>query len=250
MTSKLIINADDFGYNSNVNAAIVRCFQKGLINSASLMINMEGFEEALALAEQYHLKDKIGIHFNLTEGKPLTDLSDTGLTDKNQKFIAKEIFSPSNFFSLTVRNKIKKEIREQYARLTENNLKPTHMDSHQHVHTLPWTAPLFLDFAKENNLCVRILKNKGRNPFKIFYHNWFNHVCKKNRINFSDKFYNVGSFNDYLKKHNNLELEFEVMVHPALCVGVVIDGLNFSNLEEELTHLKKLYSSKTVVAFR
>src|SRR4051794_35950963 len=87
-----IINADDFGCNSNFNAAIVSCFEKNLINSTTIMVNMEGFEEAVKLASIHGLKNSIGLHVNLTGGRPLTDLSGTGLTDQNGNYILGKIF--------------------------------------------------------------------------------------------------------------------------------------------------------------
>ena len=69
---KLIINADDFGLNTSVNHAIIESFEKGLINSTTLMANMPGFEEAIELAHKNNIIDKIGIHLCLTEGEPIT----------------------------------------------------------------------------------------------------------------------------------------------------------------------------------
>ncbi len=84
----------------------------------------------------------MGIHINLTEGKPLTDLSGTSLVDENGSFITKSIFNYWLVFSATTRNRIKAEIKAQYNKLVDHGIHPTHIDSHQHVHTLPW-LPIF-----------------------------------------------------------------------------------------------------------
>src|SRR5690606_12544549 len=72
MIRRVIINADDFGLSSDENRTIIVAFQQGLISSATLMANMPAFEEACSLAREYGLQGRIGLHFNLTYGKPLS----------------------------------------------------------------------------------------------------------------------------------------------------------------------------------
>jgi len=48
----LIINADDFGRSASINRAIIRAHREGVLNSASLMVAGEAFEEAVELACQ------------------------------------------------------------------------------------------------------------------------------------------------------------------------------------------------------
>ncbi len=52
--STLIINADDFGRDSKINRAISDCFKNTLIDSTTIMVNTEGFHEALELADRYN----------------------------------------------------------------------------------------------------------------------------------------------------------------------------------------------------
>ena len=69
---KIIINADDYGLNSNVNKAIYLCFKKELISSTTMLANMPAFEEALNMSREINITNNIGLHFNLVEGFPLT----------------------------------------------------------------------------------------------------------------------------------------------------------------------------------
>ena len=48
----LIINADDFGYSSAVNRAVIQAHRCGVLTSASLMINESAADEAIVLARQ------------------------------------------------------------------------------------------------------------------------------------------------------------------------------------------------------
>ena len=49
---KLIINADDFGYSSGVNAGIMKAYQEGVLTSTTLMGNMPGAKEAVRLQKK------------------------------------------------------------------------------------------------------------------------------------------------------------------------------------------------------
>ena len=56
--SKLIVNADDFGLHSAVNAGIIDGHRRGIITSTSLMAGGEAFTEAVSMAKQ---NPKLGI---------------------------------------------------------------------------------------------------------------------------------------------------------------------------------------------
>jgi predicted glycoside hydrolase/deacetylase ChbG (UPF0249 family) len=61
---KLVVNADDFGRSSPINQGIIEAHQKGIVTSASLMTDREGFEEAVRLAKA-HPRLGIGLHLDL-----------------------------------------------------------------------------------------------------------------------------------------------------------------------------------------
>src|SRR5476649_1255287 len=61
---KLVVNADDFGRSSLINAGIIEAHQKGIVTSASLMTDREGFSEAVSLAQK-NPKLGIGLHLDL-----------------------------------------------------------------------------------------------------------------------------------------------------------------------------------------
>ncbi len=242
INSKLIINADDYGDCSNINRAIAKCFENNIINSTTMLVNRDGFEEAIELADKYNYKNKIGVHLNLTLGKSLTDLSQTGLTDKNGMFIEKSISNPLIFFSSEKKMKIKNEIQQQYNKLLENNITPTHLDSHHHVHTLPWVSEIFIEFAKNENQKIRITNTRIRKELlRLVLNKILNNKYKKNHLNFSDKFERVHSFIKYYNKLKDSHLVYEVMVHPVFDGDIVVDGIEHTNLEESLNNLKQCF---------
>ena len=238
--SNLIINADDFGFNSNINAAIVYCILNNIINSTTIMVNTMGFEEAVELAKKFNFQDKIGIHINLSHGKPLTDLSGTGLLNDDGILNRKSLSNPYIYFSTYVKNKIKNEIIQQYDKLRAFNIDPTHIDSHHSVHTIPWIANLFIEFVMQKNKKIRISHEQFRkNLIQTAYSKFLNQQYKKHNINFSDKLEKVSSFTKDYNKLRHGQITYEVMVHPGYDNNVLIDTVDLTNLEDSIFNLKK-----------
>src|SRR5262245_49085000 len=70
MRKRLIINADDYGLSRGITEGILLTHRKGLLTSASLMVNQPATEYAVRKAPEAPQLG-IGIHLNLTEGKPV-----------------------------------------------------------------------------------------------------------------------------------------------------------------------------------
>lgn len=228
----LIINADDFGATREINSAIVTCFKSDIINSTTIMVNMPYFNEAVELAFQNNFSNKIGIHINLTAGKPVTNLNETGLVDEHGYFVKKNLDTPTIFFSAVLRRKIKQEIFAQYEKLCDANIKPTHIDSHHHIHHLPWLAPLFIKLAKEKNQKLRVCMIEGRlNFFKTIYRLGLNTRLKMGNLNFTDTFGTASYIKEYLNKNKNINKTFEIMVHPDIRENKLIDHYEPENFK-------------------
>lgn len=245
MSEKLIINADDFGFDSNVNAAIVACFQKDIINSTTIMANMPGFDEAVVLAKKHNLTTKIGLHVNLTEGKSLTDLTGTGLTDSEGFFIKNAVVRRRFSLSVELRTKLRAEIEAQYNKLIQAGIQPTHFDSHLHIHILPHLLTLFVEFTEAKNQKLRIVTvTKRKNVFIMIYNTFLNMYYKSKNIHFTDKFGNVGFFKNYLLNNTDFSPVFEIMVHPAYNGEELVEIHANINIENRINEVKSLYSKK------
>ena len=113
----LIVNADDFGTSTGLNAGIMRAHAEGIVTSASLMVRRPRAREASELAREEGIG--LGLHVDLAEWEPragvLTeiyrrvDLEDSGA-------VAAEIDQQVELFVDLV------------------GRPPDHLDSHQHVH--------------------------------------------------------------------------------------------------------------------
>src|SRR5262245_15269809 len=64
---RLVVNADDFGRTTGINAAVIKAHRHGILTSASLMINEPAAAEAVALARE-HPRLGVGLHLTLLCG--------------------------------------------------------------------------------------------------------------------------------------------------------------------------------------
>ena len=67
---RLIVNADDFGFNRDVNAGIVEAHERGILTATTLMANGAAFEDAVRLAREHPELD-VGCHLVLVQGESL-----------------------------------------------------------------------------------------------------------------------------------------------------------------------------------
>ncbi len=148
----LIINADDFGLTRGVNKGIVHGFRLGIITSATALVNMPCWPHAASLVSKLAGLG-VGLQFNLTVGSPLTDpqLIPTLVNDKGM------FHSDPGQLAQADPLDIARELFNQYNRLLHTGIKPTHIDSHDDIHTLDNVLPILLDFATCHNLPLRLV---------------------------------------------------------------------------------------------
>ncbi len=146
---KLIINADDFGISKETNFAIKQGFEAGIITSTSLIVNLEAFEHAIFEILPTISGIDIGFHFNIIEGKSLTN--QPLLCDKNGFF--------NNSYGQLIIKSFKKEFLKQveieFRAQIEKSLqhcKISHIDSHVHTHAIPNIFKLVSRLATEYSI--------------------------------------------------------------------------------------------------
>jgi predicted glycoside hydrolase/deacetylase ChbG (UPF0249 family) len=134
---RLIVNADDFGLNDAATDGIAECFLRGTVTSTTLMVNAPAAGRAAQFAAD-HSKLGVGLHFNLTWGRPLSARQDVpALVDANGQFWERSLLSKRLLFGKVPRSQIEIELNAQLVRVKELGIQPTHVDSHQHVHAFP-----------------------------------------------------------------------------------------------------------------
>lgn len=164
MPRQTIINADDFGLSASENELILRAFEAGIISSATAMANMPGFDQACELSRHPLLEGRIGLHFNLSYGPPLS-----------QAIKSRPIFcNAAGEFDLKLSRyclrlgasdlaAVREELQAQWQHCLDRGLRPSHLDSHQHVHNIWPVGELVARFAARHGVPVRLARNLGAN---------------------------------------------------------------------------------------
>lgn len=219
---RLIVNADDFGYSRGVNFGIIDAHRRGIVTSATMMMNMPGAEHAIDLAKQ-NPSLGVGIHLVLTCGRPICP-DVPSLVGEDGAFKSLKDVTPNSI----VLEEVEREWTAQIEKFLQSGLTPTHLDSHHHVHTVPELLPVVQKLAHQyGDLSVRINGSEplaGVRPFSdVFCHDFFAEGVQK----------------DYFDKlAEKVKLEdtpstWEVMVHPAYVDQSVLTGSSYHTKRAE-----------------
>ena len=157
---RVVFHADDFGMNTAVNLGILSAFRDGLLTSTSILANapaaevachqwgkfviehasgaFESSEKRRQVSEQSLLFD-LGIHLNLTQGRPLTgEQFPAVLLDPNGNFpgIGK-LFARLNLATSAQLKGVEAELHAQVEWMCDHGLRPTHLNGHQYIEMIP-----------------------------------------------------------------------------------------------------------------
>ena len=137
LRTSLVVNGDDFGYSEAINAAIVRCHDKGVLRSTSVLVNRPATRAALALARSRPTLG-VGLHVNLTEGVPVLPPREVpSLVDRHGRFRSLLPQLGGLLSGTTDLDEVERELRAQFAILLDAGIRPTHLDGHLHAHAFP-----------------------------------------------------------------------------------------------------------------
>jgi hopanoid biosynthesis associated protein HpnK len=155
----LIVNADDFGFTSGVNRAIVEAHTLGVVTSSTLMANGKAFAEATDLAQRTPGLS-IGCHVVLIDGEPVlppdqipTLTSSLRFRDGLKQFAARSLAGRMSA------EEIAAEAAAQIRRIQSTGISVSHVDTHKHTHVFPQILRPLLKAAADCG--VRAV----RNPF-------------------------------------------------------------------------------------
>jgi chitin disaccharide deacetylase len=136
--TRLIVNADDFGFTRDVNEGIVEAHRHGILTATTLMANGDAFDHAVALARETPTLD-VGCHLVLVQGRSIRD--------------------PSRALPATVAELLRalvsgdlpvyEELAAQVGKIVGAGVRPTHLDTHKHTHLLPPVLSALARVAQE-----------------------------------------------------------------------------------------------------
>jgi predicted glycoside hydrolase/deacetylase ChbG (UPF0249 family) len=146
----LVVNADDFGLTENVNRGILDAHRDGIVTSTTLMANGIAFESAAAASKRFR-RLGIGVHLNLSEGKPVADATKIPtLVDRGGRLH----MTPARLWAGIAAGQvslpeIEAELRAQVAKVIRAGISPTHLDGHKHVHVVPRVSEIVIRLSHE-----------------------------------------------------------------------------------------------------
>ncbi|MGH9822666.1 MAG: carbohydrate deacetylase [Blastocatellia bacterium] len=135
---RLIVNGDDFGFTTGVNAGTLRAYRDGILTSATIMANGAAFEEAIEIARS-NPGLGVGCHLVLVGERPAARAEEVAsLVDKNG-------FMPGTLGEFATRlsrglissDHIERELSAQVQKVIRAGITPTHLDTHKHTHLHP-----------------------------------------------------------------------------------------------------------------
>lgn len=150
---RFVLNADDFGLSKASNKAVFEGYQAGILKSVSLIPNGKGFDEAIQEILPQCSDLGVGIHLNITDGNSISDNIDM-LIDSDFRF-------KNTFWDLLLKSygpkrkvffeQVEREFRCQIEKVMSRT-RVTHLDSHQHVHSIPPLFEIVSRLAQEYNI--------------------------------------------------------------------------------------------------
>jgi chitin disaccharide deacetylase len=180
----VVFHADDFGMNRAVTAGILRGFSHGLLTSTALLSNapdaapairewrlLQGQHAAGRLASieaRTQLREprepfELGVHLNLTQGRPLSQNYPPQLLDAAGRFcgvgrLFRHLRRPRPSFELALRQ----ELATQVEFLLDHGIHPTHVNGHQYIEMLPGLrSSLQALIARYGIRAVRVPRESG-----------------------------------------------------------------------------------------
>jgi len=137
-STRLIVNADDFGRSHSINDAVIRAHREGILTSASLMVNEIACDEAVALARENPYLG-IGLHLTLICGKSaLPPEKIPALVNVRGEFSNNPVSEGVRyFFKRSLREQLRAEIHAQFSKFRATGLPLDHVNGHLHLHLHP-----------------------------------------------------------------------------------------------------------------
>ncbi|MGI4918441.1 carbohydrate deacetylase [Clostridioides difficile] len=210
--TKIIINADDFGYCEAVNYGIISAHNNGIVRSTSMMANMPGVEHGVGLLKENKTLN-CGVHMTLSCGRPLLSNLKT-IVDKDGFFIRRitdEIIEKMDC------DEIYRELCAQIDRVKGLGIDISHLDSHHHIHTLVSLKPVIEKIVTKYNLPIR-----GGFEYNLEY---------SKVVPLIDSFYKENVSEEYFIKNIDEIMKYDVvdiMSHPAFLDDYILNSTSYA----------------------
>jgi len=145
MVRRVILHADDFGFDDDATDATIRCFGEGTLTSATIMANMPASERAASYARA-HSEFSFGAHLVYVDERPVCDAAKIAtLVSSDGSFLPTPELRKRALLGRISEEDVIRETEAQLGRLRDFGIPLSHVDSHGHTHKL---APMRRAFAR------------------------------------------------------------------------------------------------------
>jgi predicted glycoside hydrolase/deacetylase ChbG (UPF0249 family) len=157
----LLVNADDFGMYDDINAAVVRSFQDGIVHSTSLMMPCPAAPQAVELLRA-NPDIPFGVHLSFIRDIPTYDWGPMAPKSAIPSMLdeAGGFYTSDRMTELLERAKVEEveiEARAQLDAVLATGLRPTHLDWHcLHSGGRADIFDMTLRLAREHGLALRV----------------------------------------------------------------------------------------------
>lgn len=137
---RLIVNADDFNTDAARSRGILAAALKGIVTSTTVLTNLAWPEESRALLAEFAATGAgIGVHLNLTKGRPLRPDA-ASLAGRDGCFFPKSAAWRRALARAYDPHDAEQEFAAQIQALVDAGYKPDHVDGNNHIHVFPGLA--------------------------------------------------------------------------------------------------------------
>lgn len=147
MNKQLIITADDYGLCPAVNDAIEDCLGAGSVSATCVMTNMPACDQAATLRRKFP-RSSIGLHWNITQGRPLLGPAAVPSLFDNQGQLGASLRRRWLAGQIS-RSEMRAELIAQYERFQALCGAADFWNTHQNVHVFPGLFQFFVALGKE-----------------------------------------------------------------------------------------------------
>jgi chitin disaccharide deacetylase len=164
---QLVTNGDDFGYARSMDDAIIRAHRHGILTSASLMPC--GFDFDYAVDQARHTPTlSVGVHLCLLQARAILPHHEIpAITDAAGDFHNNPLVAGVKWFLIPgVARQIERELRAQMDKFLATGLRPSHINTHMHLHAHPVVFPIVAKLGREHG--IRFLRVPRENLSALF----------------------------------------------------------------------------------
>ena len=248
MKRKYIITADDYGLCPEVNEAIEKLSERGMLSTTNVLMNF-GCDFTNAPLRSYS-NYSVGLHWNVTTGRPLSDAEKIpSLVDQKGDFYSINEFRRRFRKGMINKAELEIELQNQFDEFYKWFGQPDYWNTHENSSLYPLEYKVFEKIALRNHikgtrnfqrvyLDYDLISGKRRLRewmVKSFVNVWFGVLAKK-KFKMPEgrivTFHNISKTDIERMKaglSNTDKKSIEIIIHPATCG----DNPLFGNIAED-----------------